>query len=198
MPKHEPTALELALKKERIASYARVRGGYSVPLAGAVYWLGLGVLGYFTDLVTWSKIAFPASGLIFPLAVFFGWAFKNPWLKDKNATMSLLPPIFISMLLFWVFIVAAISEAPALIPLILAVGMSFHWPAIGWSYGRPALFTAHAVVRAMTCLYIFMAYPEHRLTWLPLSVAAVYLVTVIAIYADSGAVARRLARQSAA
>ncbi|MDZ7628926.1 MAG: hypothetical protein U5J99_11045 [Parvularculaceae bacterium] len=194
MPKREPTALELALKEERLAAYARVRGGYSVPLAGTVFWLGLGGLGYFTDIVGWVKIAFPATGLIFPLAIFFGWALKNPWLKDKNATMSLLPPVMISMLLFWVFIVAAIKEAPALIPLILAVGMSFHWPAIGWSYGRSALFTAHAVVRALACLYIFMAYPDHRLTWLPFSVAAVYLATVIAIYVDSGLVARRLAR----
>ena len=198
MPTHEPTALEIALKKERLAAYARVRGGYSVPLAGAVYWLGLGVLGYVTDLVGWAQIAFPATGIIFPLAVFFGWALKNPWLKDKTATTSLMAPVFISMLLFWVFIVAAINEAPALIPLLLAVGMSFHWPAIGWSYGRTALFTAHAVVRALLCLYIFMAHPEHRLTWLPFSVAAVYLVTVIAIYVDSGAAARRLASQSAA
>lgn len=198
MPKHQPTALEIALKEERLAFYARVRGGYSAPLAGTVFWLGLGVLGYYADLAAWSKIAFPASGLIFPLAVFFGWALKNPWLKDKSATTSLLAPVFISMLLFWVFIVAAINEAPSLIPLILAVGMSFHWPAIGWTYGRSALYTAHAVVRALVCLYIFMAYPDHRLTWLPLSVAAVYFVTVIAIYVDSGAVARRVGRQSAA
>ncbi len=190
MPKREPTPLEIALREDRLASYARVRGGYTVPLAGAVYWLALGVLGYFTDLVEWARIAFPASGAIFPLAVLFGRLFRNPWLKDRSATGSLMPAVFVSMLLFWVFIVAAISEAPAMIPLLLAVGMSLHWPAIGWSYGRPNLFTAHAVIRALICLYIFMAFPEHRLTWLPLSVAAVYLVTVLAIYVDSGRVAK--------
>ena len=145
MAKREKSELEIALKEARLASYARVRGGYSVPLAGALYWLGLGILGYFTDLVGWTKIAFPASGLIFPVAVLFGAALKNPWLKDQNPTSSLLPPALISMLLFWAFIVAAAKEAPTMLPLLLAIGMSFHWPAIG----RIHLGTGGRVVRLL-------------------------------------------------
>ncbi len=194
MAKQEPTALESALKQERLAQYIRLRGGYPVPLAGAVYWAALGAYGYTTDLAGWANVAFPASGLIFPLALVFAGVFKKPFMKDPSPVGGVLLPAFIAMLLFWVFIVAAaMTKDYALIPLLLAVGMSLHWPVIGWSYGRTFLYSAHAVVRALVALFIFIQYPDQRLTWLPLSVAAVYLVTVLAIYVDSGRLARKAA-----
>ncbi|MFN0025312.1 MAG: DUF7010 family protein [Parvularculaceae bacterium] len=193
MAKREATPLEAALKAERIGQYIRLRGGYPVPLAGAIYWAALGALGYSTDLAGWANIAFPASGLIFPLALVLAAVFRKPFMKDRSAVGGVMLPAFISMLLFWVFIVAAIVEAPALVPLLLAVGMSLHWPVIGWSYGRTLLYSAHAVVRALLALYIFIAYPEHRLTWLPFSVALVYLATIAAIYVDSGRLAKKAA-----
>ncbi len=195
MAKREPTALEKALKEERLAQYGRLRGGFPVPLAGAIWWAALGAYGYTADLAGWSQIAFPATGLIFPLALILARAFKNPFMKDRSPVGSVLAPTFIAMLLFWAFIVAAaMTNDVEMIPLILAVGMSAHWPVIGWSYGRTLLYSAHAVVRAIVALFIFVQYPEERLTWLPLSVAAVYLVTVLAIYVDSGRFAPTAAR----
>lgn len=195
MAKREPTELEKALKEERLAQYARLRGGFPVPLAGAIYWAGLGAYGYTTDLAGWSQVAFPATGLIFPLALLLARAFKNPFMKDRSPVDSVLLPTFIAMLLFWTFIVAAaMTKDFETIPLLLAVGMSAHWPVIGWSYGRTFLYSAHTVVRAVIALYIFVQYPDEHLTWLPLSVAGVYLVTVLAIYVDSGRLARKAAR----
>lgn len=195
MAKREPTALEKALKEERLASYGRLRGGFPVPLAGAIYWAGLGAYGYTTDLAGWAQVAFPATGLIFPLALLLANVFRNPFMKDRSPVDGVLLPAFIAMLLFWTFIVAAaMTKDFEMIPLLLAVGMSAHWPVIGWSYGRTFLYSAHAVVRALIALFIFVQYPEQRLTWLPLSVAAVYLATVAAIYVDSGMLARRMAK----
>lgn len=194
MAKREPTALEKALSAERIAQYVRLRGGFPVPLAGAIYWAALGLWGFTTDLAGWAQVAFPASGLIFPLALLLSRAFGVRMMGDRSPVDGVLVPTFAAMLLFWVFIVAAaMTKEYSLIPLLLAVGMSAHWPVIGWSYGRTSLYTAHAVLRALIALYIFVQYPEHRLTWLPLSVAAVYLVTVLAIYIDSGRLARKAA-----
>lgn len=183
-----------ALKAERLGAYARLRGGFPIPLAGAVYWAGLGVAGYFLPLKAWVLIAFIASGSIFPLALLFAAIFRNPFMKDRTAVGSVLVPAFISMLLFWPAVVVAYWTAPELAPLILAIGMSQHWPVIGWSYGRTALFSAHAIVRAVIVFYFWMQFPEHRTTWLPFSVAAVYLATVLAIYVDSGAVRAKLAK----
>jgi hypothetical protein len=97
------------------------------------------------------------------------------------------------MLLFWPIAVAAWWSHPPLVPLVLAIGMAIHWPVIGWTYGRTALFTAHAVVRAVACFAIWQWMPAHRYTLLPLAVSAVYLATVVAILVDS----RRAARSPA-
>ncbi len=192
--------LREALLEDRLASYVRLRGGFPIPLAGATYWLALGIAGYYLELGNWAQLAFWGSGAIFPLALLYAALFRNNFLKDQTATGSVLVPAFVSMLLFWAFIVVAGSEAPSMISLILAIGMSIHWPVIGWSYGRSALFSMHAIARAIIPTALWIYYPDERLTWLPLSVSAIYLITILAIVIDSNMVQRKLslkAQQSA-
>ena len=184
--------LKAALLKDRRESYARLRGGWPIPLAGAIYWAALAVLGHVLPLGTWAFYAFVTSGLIFPMALILGKIARIPFMQDKRAADDVLLPTFISMLLFWVFIVASAQEAPELVPLILAVGMSLHWPVIGWSYGRTGLFSAHAIIRAIGALLIWLYWPDGRITVLPAWVALIYVLTVIAIYFDSGKIAKRM------
>ena len=177
--------LKAQLKEHRLAHYIRLSGGAPIPLAGAVYWALLTWVGTFTDLESWAAIAFPLSGVIFPLALIFAKLMKCNFLKDKSAVGDVLLPTFISMLLFWAMLNMAIkSSAPDLIVPILAIGMCLHWPVIGWTYGRTALFTAHSLIRTVVVVYIWFAMPDHILTALPLAVAVIYILTVIAIYVD--------------
>ena len=177
--------LKAQLTEHKLAQYIRLSGGAPIPLAGAVYWACLAWVGTFTDLQGWAAIAYPLSGAIFPLALVFAKLLKCNFMKDKSAVGSVLVPTFISMLLFWpMLIMATKSGAPELLVPILAIGMSLHWPVIGWSYGRTTLFTAHAVTRAVVVTYIWFTLPEHILTALPLAVAIIYILTVIAIYVD--------------
>lgn len=185
----EMTALRDAVKADRLASYRRLRGGFPIPLAGTVYWAALAWYGYSgASIGNWSMVAFIGSGAIFPMALLFAAIFRNPFMKDKTATGDVLLPAFISMLLFWPMIIGAVQVAPELVPLILAIGMSLHWPVIGWSYARTGLFSAHAIVRAVAVLAIWLMLPEARLTLLPLSVAVVYFLTVLALVVDSARV----------
>ncbi|MEO1135243.1 MAG: hypothetical protein AAFW68_01370 [Pseudomonadota bacterium] len=179
-------ALRERLKRERLAQYVRLRGGFSIPIAGAIYWLVLGLLGYRLELSDWAIVAFFGSGAIFPLALLLSKLLNNPFMKDTSPVDGVILPAFISMLLFWSFIVAAAQTAPSLIPLILAIGMSLHWPVIGWSYGRIFIYSAHAVTRAVISVLIWFVFPDERLTWLPMSVAAIYAITVVVIWVDSG------------
>lgn len=180
--------LKAALLADRLAAYKRLRGGFPIPLAGVVYWGMLAWLGTFLTVHSWCMIAFIGSGAIFPMALLFAAIFRNPFMKDKTATGDVLLPAFIAMLLFWPMIVAAFQVAPQLVPLILAIGMSLHWPVIGWGYGRTGLYSAHSIVRALVCLLIWLWLPEARFTLLPLAGAGVYLVTVLAILVDSARV----------
>jgi len=166
--------MKALILKERLESYARLWGGFPIPLAGVLYWFALGLAGYSLDLGNWAMLAFYGSGAIFPLALILAKIFKNPFMKDKSSLGTLLPPTFIGMLLFWPILIAAIKTAPELCPVVLAIGMSIHWPVIGWTYGRSFLFSVHAVVRAIIVLLIWFKYPEHSLTWIPFSVAHHY------------------------
>ena len=186
--------LKAALRQDNLASYVRLRGGFPIPLAGTVYWAALGIAGSHLELKDWVAAALWGSGAIFPLALLFAAIFRNNFMKDKTAASGLLAPVFIGVLLFWPMAVAALWTYPELFPLILAIGMSLHWPAIGWMYGRTALFCAHAIIRAALVFYIWVWMPEHRLTLLPFAVAAVYAATVVAIIVDSGFVRARLKR----
>lgn len=119
--------------------------------------------------------------MIFPLAYLLSKLFRCDFMKDKTATGDVLGPAFTSMLLFYPIAVSAFWQAPQFVSLIVAVGMSQHWPIIGWSYGKPALYGTHAMLRAIGAFALWNWWPDHRLTWIPFWVAAVYLGTVVAI-----------------
>jgi hypothetical protein len=139
-----------------------------------------------------ATVAFIGSGLIFPLAILLSRLLGVNFMSDKSPVDTALGPAFVGMLLFWPMAFAAFWTEPPMAPLIVAIGMSMHWPVIGWMYGRSALYSAHAIVRAIAVMAIWIMYPDERTTWLPASVAVVYLLTVLAILIDVPLIARRL------
>jgi hypothetical protein len=185
--------LDANLKAARLSSYAEARAGWPVPLAGATYWAGLAVLGTQVSEADWSFYAAVLSGMIFPLAIGYAALFRNPFMKVKGPDQGAIFIAMGAMLLFWPIMVAAMWNYNALAPLVLAIGMSGHWPIFGWSYGRPVPFVAHAVVRAVVCFWIWQYMPEVRFTLLPVAVSVIYVLTVVWLFIDSGRVARRLA-----
>ena len=184
--------LKQQLLDERLAAYVRLRGGFPIPLAGTVYWLAIAIGSLYLPPATLLFYAFVGSGAIFPLALLFAAIFKNNFMKEKTAVGDVLLPTFISMLLFWPMVVAATSEGSAAIALvILAIGLSLHWPVIGWSYGRTGIYAGHSIVRAALVMVLWFVFPEQRFLFIPLAVAAVYAATVLVILVDSGRVKAR-------
>ncbi len=168
---------EKLLNNEKKKYLVKTGGGVGLPIAGCIYWLVLAIAGIYLGVKNWSLLAFYTSGLIFPLGLLLSKATKGD-LLSKTALTNLFLPAFISMFLFFPSAITAFSLAPELVPLILAIGMSVHWPIIGWAYGSAPLFISHAVIRAVVVTAIWVLLPEHRITLLPLSVALVYLGTI--------------------
>jgi hypothetical protein len=174
--------LKPALFADREAGFFRLRGGYPIPLAGATWWAILGTMGFFVhSRALWIFLAFVTSGALFPLALLFARLFKVDIMHDKAASADVLFPAFASMLIFWPIAISAYWTYPQLVPLVLAIGMSIHWPVIGWVYARTAIYTTHAVVRAVACFILWNWWPSSRFTVLPYMVSAIYLMTVCAI-----------------
>lgn len=174
-------SLREQIRRDQLGSFVRLKGGFPFPLAGAIYWLALGVAGFVLTPGNWNLAAFIFSGAIFPLAILLSKLFRSDFMKDSTATGDVLGPAFTAMLLFYAIAFPAYFHAPELIPLIVAVGMSQHWPVIGWSYGKTFIYSAHAVIRALGAMAIWLWLPDGRTTLLPFWVALVYLGTVAAI-----------------
>jgi len=174
--------LKQAVRAEREASFFRLRGGFPVALAGGVWWAAMALAGYrMHSHMQWILLTFYCSALIFPLAILFGRVFRINFMADRTVVSEVIFPAMGSMLLFWPMAITAFWVYPQLVPLILGVGMSIMWPVVGWSYGRTALFTSHAVVRAVVCFVLWNWWPSTRFTVLPLAVSAIYLVTVVVL-----------------
>lgn len=178
------------LEAERLQSYVKLRGGYPVLLAGATYWGILTGVGYLYGGPLWYYVALFGSGAIFPFALLYAKFFKNDFMAERTSVTGVLLPAFIAMLLFWPMAIAALWEAIGLFPLIMAIGLSLHFPVIGWTYGKTFLYSAHAVLRAIVVFLIWWQFPDERLTALPLAVTLAYLLMVAVVLVDSGRLSR--------
>lgn len=181
--------LAARIRAEQQDLFVRSGGGVSLPVAGAVYWAALGLLGTQLTLYYWCLAAFVGSGLIFPLALLLQ--------KPLGANIMARSPLggvtgaaLIGMITFWAIAIPAFLTAPQLTPLAIAVGMAVHWPAIGWTFGRVGPFAAHALARAGLCTLVWFALPDGRTTILPFVVCAIYAVTAVYILIDRKNAAR--------
>lgn len=164
------------LDQERRHHFVRSNGGIALPAAGAFYWLALGVAGFWLNPPQWMLLAFTTSGLIFPL----GLALQKPLRTNiliKAPLSGLIGPALISMMLSWPVTIAASGANNAVAPLALAVGMSVHWPVIGWLF-RSRVCLIHAIGRALLTTGFWYLFPNGRFTLIPLTVAILYGLTV--------------------
>lgn len=165
-----------ALRDEKNRLFHSSRGGASLPVAGGIYWLGLAAAGLFLEPRSWCLVAFFTSGLILPL----GMLLQKPFgarLFVPSPLSSLFGIAMIPIALSFAVTIPAFFIDEQLVPLTLSVGMTVHWPAIGWIYGRTG-FVVHAIVRtALVCAFWF-ALPESRFIAIPLVVSLVYAATV--------------------
>ena len=93
--------LRAAVRRDQLASFVRLKGGYPVPLAGTIFWAAMGVAGFYLSPEDWNLAAFVFSGAIFPLAVVLAKLLRCDFMKDApTATGDVLGPTFVGMLLF--------------------------------------------------------------------------------------------------
>ena len=165
---------ELVFEKKKYIIEAN--GGISLPAAGVVYWLALGVAGFYLEPNEWALLGFITSGLIFPLGMLLSKPLKAN-LMVKTPLSSLIFPAMVSMFLIWPIIIAGYLTSISLVPLFLAIGMSLHWPAIGWMYGSRVCLI-HAIIRVGLVTIIWFALPDYRFTAIPILVSLIYLFTI--------------------
>ena len=164
-----------ALTAERRRFFVETRGGIYFPIAGTIFWLLLGVAGFFLSERTWCVVILSAAVVATPIAIIlFKKLVSHLALKSPLATLIL--PALLPVALSLGMAVPAFFSDLSLVPLALVIGLASHWPAVGWLY-ETSIFTVHAIVRVLLAVAIWFLFPEARFTLLPLSTAVLYAVT---------------------
>lgn len=140
-----------------------------------MFWLVLGVAGFFLSERTWCVVVLSVAVAATPIAIIlFKKLVSHLLLKSPLATLIL--PALLPVALSLGMAAAAFYADLSLVPLALVIGLASHWPAVGWLY-ETSIFTVHAIVRVLLAVAIWFLLPEARFTLLPLSTAAVYAIT---------------------
>ncbi len=171
------TTEELNIAKQNY--FIQTNGGIALPAAGFIYWFALGICGFFVSQNTWALIGFFTSGMIFPLGLLLSKLLKSN-IMAKGPLTSLVMPAMTAMFLSWGMIIPGYLADVSLTPLFIAIGMSLHWPVIGWMYGSKTCL-AHAISRVVLVTLIWFALPEYRFTLIPLLVSLIYLITIFGL-----------------
>jgi hypothetical protein len=175
----DATVLPQLLKEEKRNFLIRANGGISLPAAGALYWLALGLAGFYVDQSHWTYAALFGSGLIFPLGLLLSKPLKAN-LMVPSPLGSLFFPAFMSMFLSYPVSMTAAYYNVSIAPLAFSIGMSLHWPVIGWMYGSRICYV-HALARVILVTACWFVFPDHRFTLIPFVVAVIYLITVVGL-----------------
>ena len=188
-----PLITSQALLAERHRYFVAAGGGISLPVAGAIYWILLGILGSRLPLADWALFAAAGSGMIFPLGLLLQKPLRANFMKAKSPVGGAAIWAVMGINFLWPMHFAVIGVQPELTVLTLAIGMTIHWVVIGWSYASKACFI-HAFARMIVVTGMFYAMPEARLTLLPFAIAVLYLLAAGGIAFEVSMLRRRQAQ----
>ena len=151
-----------SLTEEKRRFFVETRGGVYFPIAGVIFWLLLGVAGFFLSERTWCVVILTAAVVATPIAIIL---FKKlvSHLTVKSPLATLILPALLPVALSLGMAIAVFYSDISLVPLALVIGLTSHWPGVGWLFGT-SIFTVHAIVRVLLAVAIWFLFLEARFT----------------------------------
>ena len=163
------------LDQEREQFFIQTHGSVYLPIIGIIFWPSLGVMGYFLSPRILCLTVFFAIAILFPVAMILAkWLEKRLLLKSSLA--SLILPASAPILMSFGITVPVYFADITLVPLTFVIGLSLHWPVIGWLYNQRG-FLVHSMVRTVLAMSIWYFFPTHLFTLLPISIGFLYFAT---------------------
>lgn len=156
----------------------RSKGSLSFPIAGAIVWTVVAVLGAILQPGVAVLALVFATGAIFPVALVVAKARGEQVMDRVNPLARLMGVCVLMVNLLWALHVPLLLTAPQFVPLSLGVGLGLHWMVYSWIIGHP-LGYRHAIARSLGLVVVWFAFPEHRVTACALVVVAAYLMTLV-------------------
>ncbi len=163
----------------------------SMPIAGTIYWLIVGIASLTLDPVNVALIVLIGSGMILP-AGFLIDKLRGLDKRKPDATGNPLTPMFLKgtavVLLLWplVIVAAPLSTEPDIIVLGAAVLMALVWIPYGFAANDP-VGMQHAVGRTLACYAAYLLTPApYTATAISAAVVLSYAYTVLRMKRSAG------------
>lgn len=154
------------------------RRSLSLPLAGAIVWTIIGILGLVLPPDIGNFVLLFGTGAIFPIALIIARMRDEQLMSSRNPLAMLMGACVFMVNLLWALHIPLALRAPSFVPLSVGIGLGLHWVVYSW-ITRHRVGYVHAVVRTMALVTAWWTFPEHRVT---ACAAAVVLAYALAIY----------------
>jgi hypothetical protein len=150
----------------------------SMPIAGAVIWLVIGVCGYVLPENRATVVMLFGTGLIFPFALLIA-KLRHENMTDRLNPLSRLMGMSVLMVnLLWAVHLPLLIGAPRFFPLSLGIGLGIHWIVYSWIIQHP-VGLVHAIVRTVLIVTAWSVFSTHRMIAVPLVIVMVYAASVV-------------------
>lgn len=157
---------------------ARSKGSMSLPIAGALVWAAVAVMGLGLPAKSAIIALVFATGAIFPLALVIAQVRGEKLTERSNPLSRLMGTCVLMVNLLWGVHVPLLLFAPEFVPLSLGIGLGLHWAVYSWIIGH-GLGLRHAIGRTAGLVAAWFMFPDHRVTACAVVVVVAYVMTLI-------------------
>jgi len=155
----------------------RAKRSLSLPIAGAIVWTVIGILGLFLpDRIALYALLF-LTGAIFPVALGIAAVRGEQLLSSTNPLAKLMGACVFMVNLLWALHIPLLFRAPVFVPLSVGIGLGLHWVVYSWIIRHPIGYQ-HAVIRTVALLVAWWMFPANVVTACAVAVVLAYLYAI--------------------
>lgn len=154
------TSTALTLDELRADFERSTNRSMSMPLAGAIVWTVVGVLGLLLP-ERWAILALLfATGAIFPIALAIAALRGEQLGSNSNPLARLMGACVLMINLLWAVHIPLFLQAPKFVPLSVGIGLGLHWVVYSWVTRSPAGYI-HAAGRTVAILIAWWIFQDN-------------------------------------
>lgn len=159
--------------------------GFPVILSGLLFWLAAGGAAFFLpeEAIVWVYVF--GVGVVFPLGILLARLMNIDLFAKGNPLGPLAGVIGAVQILFVPIVLMLVYYEPRWLPFVLGVLNGAHFLPYVWVYNSKT-YLFHSVATTGIATVVGVAYMTSTFTVTPFAVAAVFVITLIGLWMESG------------
>jgi len=159
--------------------------GYPVFIAGAIYWVALGVLGFFAERKVVALAYILAMMMVFPLAIALGKVLKVELISRANP-LGTLGALLAGVQMFYLPIYILVYQfIPEYVPGVIGILGGSHFLPYAWVYRSKAYYFQSIAMVGVSMVFVRTAY-----SLLPVLMTIIYLTTTVLLVRENRSLVR--------